>query len=184
VIGDDVYPVLATAVAVIGTFTVLNLLLCFAIIRRLRAAEAAAIWTPREEDMPEPGTIVGPLSVTTVDGDRLTEHDLDGEDVLVGIVQAGCAPCGAFVDRVERGTVRLPLGAVLFVARSEVADPEPYVRRLRTHARVVITSVESPELRAFGSVPGFPTFLRLRDGAIAAADHRVERVLRPVGVTT
>lgn len=171
------YATLTAAIVLIGTMTVLNLLLSFAIIRRLRAAEAAAIWTPRGEDMPEPGTRVGAFSVTTVDGARLTERDLADSDGLVGIVQAGCAPCGSFLERVERGEIRLPREAVLFVARSDLADHEPYVRRLRTHAQVVVTSVDSPELRAFGPVPAFPTFLRLTNGVIAAADHRVERVL-------
>lgn len=173
----NVITILVVSVAVVAALTVLNLLVCFAVIRRLRAVEEAQPGGAADA-MPAPGTVVSALAVTTTDGVAVGPEELAGEEAFVGVLSVGCPACETFAGEVGRGARSLPDGAVLLVAVSSEADARPIVDKLRTHASVAVVADDGPELAAFGGIDAFPTFMRLEHGVVVAADFRADRVLR------
>src|SRR4051794_3660234 len=87
---------LAAAVMVAIVCTVLNLVLTFGVIRKLREhdtliAGAASDHGHAEATAP-PGATVAAVSATTVDGRRVSSPSADGT-LLVGFFSPDCRPC-------------------------------------------------------------------------------------------
>jgi hypothetical protein len=173
-----VYSILVAGLVSVSAVAMLNLVLSFAIIRRLRVADGARAGgaQPDDDDMPLPGTVVGAFTVATVDGDELTEQALATGATFVALVQPGCPACGTFADALDRRDVHLPEGSIVLVAPGHGADTEPFARRLSAHARVGLL-VKENDLLAFGAVNALPAYLRIEHGVVAAADHRASRLL-------
>jgi hypothetical protein len=166
---------LAAGVVVLAVLTVLNLTLCLAVIRRLRAAEESAVTTSLTDDMPAPGTVVTGLTATTTTGDVIGPDDLAHEETFVGVLSVGCPSCETFAADLEGGHRSLPENAVLIVTGD---NPEPMVERVGARARVIVAADDGPELDAFGGISAFPTFMRLERGVVVAAHFRADAVLR------
>jgi hypothetical protein len=174
----DVIATLSASVVVLTALTVLNLVLCLAVIRRLRAAEESAASASLSEGMPAPGTVVSGLTATTTNGVVIGPDDLAHEENFVGVLSVGCPSCETFAAEVDRGRRSLPEHALLIIAAGAGDDPGQMAVRLSSRARVIVTADDGPELSAFGGISTFPTFMRLERGVVVASHFRADAVLR------
>jgi len=154
---------LVAVVTLIGVLTVLNLLLTFGVIRRLRehtdllargAAPAASMDAP---DMPV-GLQVAEFDGTTTEGEPVGREMLAG-DTFVGFVSPGCEPCGERMPELLETLRAWPGGrehamVVVFGRRKAAAE---YVEQLAPVAKVMVEAPNGPIAAAFG-VKGFPIF--------------------------
>ncbi len=106
--------ILAAVVAVVGVVATADLLLSFAVVRRLAALEApggrpgaAAL------DSPAAGDRVGEFRARLLDGGEFTRADLAGASVLVVFVMPGCEPCQTVLADLR--ALPEPLPAPLYV---------------------------------------------------------------------
>ncbi|MBF9133216.1 hypothetical protein I0C86_30270 [Plantactinospora sp. S1510] len=174
---------LSTAMVLFGLVATINLLFTFGVVRRLReqSAELAAL---RSGGLPDSaladaavthpvGVAVGHLDTAGVDGQRVTSTTL-GTRPLVGFFSPHCEPCKeqlpAFVAHAEaRPGGRDGVLAVVVGTDEETAE---VVARLRPVATVVTEPDQGPVQRAFG-VTGFPAFVLVEQGAVAASDFNL-----------
>jgi hypothetical protein len=158
--------VLTVAVVLLAAAVAGNLLLTFALIRRVRDLQNRSV-VPHDDGLPATGTPVGPFSLDRIDGGTLGTEDLATSDVLVGFFAAGCSPCTAVVADLldDPPTER-------FVALVDSGEPEPTTElatRLSAIAdEVAVVPWDSTAPAAFGQ-EGFPALLRVRDGVIVEA---------------
>jgi thiol-disulfide isomerase/thioredoxin len=168
--------VLTVGVIIAVALTILNLLVSFAIIRRLRGVESrggdhAHQGDALTDDLPAVGTRVGAFSVPTVDGDQLDDQTLAGEPVLAAFLSPTCSPCkdlvAALAARPDPDLAR----TILFVDGDE--DAKEFAESLRVHGRVALVDSQGPVGVAFGGVEMFPIVLTVERGVITAADIRL-----------
>ena len=172
----NVIVTLGASVVALAVLTVINLLLCLAVVRRLRAVEES-IRASGPPDTPAPGTVISGFTATTTSGAVLSSEDLGRNESFVGVLSVGCPACEEFAAELNRGIRSLPEHAVLFVAAGADVDPGPMVRQLGTRAAVVVTAEDGPELSAFGRITAFPTFMRIERGVVAASHVRADAIL-------
>lgn len=159
---------LTAAVVLVGALGVLNLLLTFGVVRRLRADTGMTAQPRFEAPMASVGTSVRGGGV-----------DWSGE-ALVGFFAPGCAPCEEqvpeFVEHAPRWERAV---AVVFDPAGEGAE---HVRELGRVARVVIESDTGDALQKAFQVKGFPGFCVVRDGVVVSVGGRIadltEQVMR------
>ncbi|MGW4891990.1 hypothetical protein ACWEQL_06935 [Kitasatospora sp. NPDC004240] len=161
---------------VLGIATAANLVLTFAVIRRLRALEEGGTGAPAA--LPAVGTPVGEFSAVTISGQEVTRADVTAGDAFAGFVMVGCTPCGALLESLAAGAATGSDDPLFFV----VGDPEnPETRRMTATlapvGRVAVVAEKSPATAAFGHISAFPTLLRIEDGLIAAAGHDLDEVV-------
>ena len=177
--------VLTAGVALALVLTVLNLVLTFAVVRKMRdgAGSGLSAHTPHP-GLPRLGTPVGEFTAQTVDGAELTDQDLRGERSLIVFVSPSCAPCKDVVaELTEAGRApTIPLHA--FVAGDEDADTSAVVAALRPHGTVTVITAGHAAARAFGGVDGYPALMLVTDGVIAAAGRRLDEVREPAAVVS
>jgi hypothetical protein len=162
---------LAAAVTLVGIVATVDLLLTVGVVRRLRehTAELAALRRPGQEAALPVGSPVGAFATASVAG-RPVGPDTLGGRTLVGFFSPGCTPC---TERLP-GFVAYAAGraggpdAVLAVVAGEPAEAAETVEALRRVATVVVEPDDGPLQRAFG-VSGFPAFVLVEDGVIAAS---------------
>lgn len=162
-----------SVVAVLAAATVLNLVLCLAVIRKLRTAPAGAA---EDRHLPVVGTPIGEYAVTGDDA-VLRRADLPATAV-VGFFSASCAPCGTTIARIAAGEHDLPPGERLWFVVADAGDPVAVtmVASLSGTGRVARLDGADPALRAFGGITGYPTLLEVRDGTIHAATHDLDEL--------
>ncbi|MEH1166573.1 hypothetical protein V6V47_14430 [Micromonospora sp. CPCC 205539] len=169
---------LLACVVVLAAITILNLTLCFAIIRSLRGATPHE--DPPELDLPAIGTRIGDFLARDIDGATASTSDLAGQSTVVGFVMPGCGPCRNLVDAARDG--RFPSGtSALFFVRAGIpaTDEAQYlVDNLRSVARVVVMSGDLDEAvnGAFGGITGYPTLLRVDDGVVTSVGREFDAV--------
>ncbi|WP_405358874.1 hypothetical protein OG535_05965 [Kitasatospora sp. NBC_00085] len=161
---------------VLGIATAANLVLTFAVIRRLRTLEEGGPGAP--DALPAVGTAVGEFSAVTTFGEELTVADVASGDAFAGFVMVGCTPCGTLIDSLAGGAATGADDPLFFV----IGDPEsPETRRMTAAlgavGRVAVVAEKSSATAAFGQVGAFPTLLRLKDGVITAAGHELADVV-------
>jgi hypothetical protein len=169
---------LTASVMVLAVLTVLNLILCLAVIRRMRATEESAAVASLSGDMPAPGTVVTGLAATTTAGDLIGPDDLAHEETFVAVLSVGCPSCETFVAELGRRRRSLPEHALLIVTAGAGQDAGPMAGRLSSRAPVIIAGDDDPVLDAFGGISTFPTFMRLERGVVVASHFRADAVLR------
>jgi thiol-disulfide isomerase/thioredoxin len=171
----------ATALAAVAAIlTLLNLLLTFGVIRRLREhserlSRMAAGALPGDPVI-QPGSAIGTFAAVTLDGEAVA-HDRMGGETLVGFFSPTCQPCKAMLPKFIEHARRFPGGrdAVLAVVvgqevvvgqGTEVGD---YVARLAPHARIVVESHDGAVATAF-EVAGLPAMCLVDgDGTVIAS---------------
>jgi thiol-disulfide isomerase/thioredoxin len=122
-----------------------------------------------------PATLTGvsalpDVTITDLEGRRLSRADLDGRVVLVELWATWCPPCRGTLRWV--GDLKKRWGDRLAVVAIAVESEEPKVRRLAGELNLPLTWVlGTPDLvRAFGDVSAVPTLLLFdRTGRSAAA---------------
>jgi thiol-disulfide isomerase/thioredoxin len=173
-------PYLAGGVAVAIALTVVNLLLTFGVIRRLRTHTELLSARAVPEVMVGVGESPGDFSAGAVDGEVVSRASLVGEQ-LVGFFSPGCGPCVEMVPRfAERAAVVGRAHAVAVVV-GDAGDAAEFVAVLEPVARVVLEPGpgEGTLSGAFG-VKGFPAVCVL-DGekVVTASGSSVLGVAEP-----
>ena len=172
--------------AVLVPTAVFNLLLSFAVIRRLRAVERErpAAAKPRAKSLPGVGTTVGAFRKSAVDGSVLTADDFHNRTWYVGFLLVGCTLCKEQVAALRSDPRFAPDRTVLFVA-SRNADTDgkrQLVESVQDLGRVAPITPADPVLAAFGGVNVYPTLLRIESGRIAVAGTKVGEVAAAAAV--
>ncbi|GAA2808843.1 hypothetical protein RMN57_06535 [Kitasatospora sp. CM 4170] len=162
---------------VLGIATAANLVLTFAVIRRLRTLEEGG-GTGAPDALPAVGTAVGEFTAVTTSGEEVSAADVAAGDAFAGFVMVGCTPCGTLIESLAGGAATGAADPLFFV----VGDPEsPETRRMTAAlgpvGRVAVVAERSAATAAFGQVSAFPTLLRIKDGVIAAAGHELGDVV-------
>ena len=161
-------PFVVAALVLIGAVALLDLLLTFAVIRRLKtyepAAEGQPASGPRPETIPE-GLAVADFTAATVDGSTLTWSAGDHDDMLFGFFSTSCSSCWRKVPEFigTAGFRQLGRQQVVAVVVGDAAEVPDSVAALRQIGRVVVEELGGPVASAFGGVNGFPRFV-LTDG--------------------
>lgn len=169
--------VLAVGGAVLAVLVVLNLVLTFALIGRLRTLqETVANQVPaRDPALPKPGDEVGRFETTTSEGEPLTDNTLREGTTLVGFFTPGCRPCANVRKLLLASPPSIPLLA--FVEGSP-EDPEALAlgTSLSQVARVAYLTEGDPVTQAIKQA-GYPTLVLVERGVVAASGHYLHEVL-------
>jgi hypothetical protein len=165
-------PVLIAAVVIVGLLCLLDLLLTFGVIRRLRehtemlrtrqVTSGPSVIALASGQTPEPFTIVAEDGAVITGPAGLR---------LAGFFSSTCSACpgrvAPFIEYVRAN--QIPRDDVLATALVAAdAAPPPYLDQLAEVARVSLQPEDSQVIRAFG-VSGYPAFCLLdADGAVVA----------------
>ncbi len=156
------------------------LALALALAQRVRTlAEAFASGNVKDQDLPRRGDRVGTFRVTTLAGEQLSQASLAQGESLVGYFTAGCSTCDTVRAELREQPPRLPLLAVVVAHSDEPQDEQDaraVAQKLEALAKVAVVRPGAEVTRAFRDA-GFPTLVRVRDGAVTAAGHRISDVL-------
>jgi hypothetical protein len=162
----------------IGVLCLVNLILGFGIIRRLRAHEVTfrRLFGTQQPTSVSVGSRPHDFLATMLDGTLVSRDELSGP-ALVGFFQPGCGPCAEqtrpFLDLA--GEMRAGDSRVLaIVCGPNELEVREYARRFDADAMTFAETPDGPVATAFG-VSGFPTFVLLDPvGRVIAAEHRVD----------
>jgi thiol-disulfide isomerase/thioredoxin len=164
----------ATA-AVVGALALLNLLLTFGVIRRLRGHtdQLAKLANPHADTMLPAGAQVGQFATTTTHGEPVSTSLLAGR-TLVGFFSPGCPACEVLLPSFVEYATTMPGGRqqVLAVVAGGSDQAPAKVEALSRCARVVRADYDDAVIRAFG-VNAYPAVCMVEaDGTVtvAAAD--------------
>jgi hypothetical protein len=165
--------VLAAAVIFVGLLCFFDLLLSFAIIRKLRHTAPAGRPVPQLPGLAAQsgGRRIPPFTATTNSGTQLSLTDLAGHPAAFAFFGAECKPCRDHLDQFAdyaRGFPGGPSHIAVIIAGSADAGAD-IAGALQDLAQIVIEPDFGPVATAF-SVDAFPTFVTLDpDGWIDAA---------------
>ncbi|WP_328329877.1 hypothetical protein OHA70_07255 [Kribbella sp. NBC_00382] len=172
--------VLSAAVVLVGLIGLLNLVLSFGIIRRLRAQatdQHAHSSRPKPTIRPttlEDGERVVAVDAVTIDG-RTVELPFAGPS-FVGFFSATCSSCKEQLIPFVVTAERQPAGVqVLAVVGGTDEEAAPYLAELlsgRSEVLIVREQEDGPIQKAFG-IMGFPAFTILDDGVLHGSDFQV-----------
>ncbi len=177
--------ILIAAVAVVGVLCVLDLLMTFGVLRRLREHTELIKQAGAPRDVPVTGLLEGeppaPFVVDTTDGGRVS-----GAQGLrmVAFFSSSCSVCP---ERVEPflsylGAHHLAREDVLAVVIGSEQEPPGYLGQLAEAARVSVAGDDNVVMGAF-KVFGFPAFCLLGvDGTVQAASYDPDALPMPVAV--
>lgn len=178
----DVMVVLTAAVVVVGVLCLLDLLLTFGVIRRLREHTELLSVRPGA-DLPVIGVNVGeaPAAFTGLGTDGAALSGPAGLR-MVAFFSSFCSICPkrvpVFLDYLRANQVRRD--DVLAVVVGPADEPVPYLDRL-AEAALVCTEPEDGALARAFKVEGFPAFCLLdTDGAVLATSYDPAVLPEPV----
>jgi len=165
---------LTALIVVVGIVCVLNLVLVFGVIRRLKEHDQALARLPHGAGAPAasmraPGSEVGEFTAVSTDDVPVTKETLHAE-TMVGFFSVSCAPCVENAPKFAEHAAGVPGGrdSVLTVVVADGDDdPSEMVRVLGDTARVVVEGYDGPIATAF-SVTAFPTYAVVAAGRITA----------------
>jgi thiol-disulfide isomerase/thioredoxin len=152
---------LIAVAGLVGVLALLNLLLTFGVIRRLREHEdllargagpgGAAPSLPVNQRIAD-------FDGSTTDGEAVARELLAG-DTLVGFLTPGCGPCQKRLPELVETARVWPGGRrdTFMVVVGERADAVEYIQALASVAKVVVEAPNGPIAAAFG-VAAFPIF--------------------------
>ena len=166
--------------AIVAVVAVLNLMLNFALIGRLRTLQETATAqgaTAVDRLLPRPGRRIGPFEVSTTRGDRITHDSLRDEAMLVGFFITGCTTCEGIRAELLAEPPSLPLLTFIH-SNGDAAAARQIGDALDPVARVAYFDDRNDTVgEAFGTVR-YPTLLRVERGVVAASGRRLEDVLQ------
>ena len=177
---------LTAAVVIVGVLCVLNLLLVYGVVRRLR--EHAELLSQRSLGTPDliigAGLTVGSFAATTVEGDVLAAVDL-APGTIVGFFSPGCGACVDALPRFAEVAATHPGGPdrVLAVVIGPEEKSREQVAALALVARVVAAE-RGHEIEAAFQVRGYPAFAVIGDGGLVAASGGVGALTAAAGAVT
>src|SRR5262245_45032584 len=114
--------VLLGAVIVLAAMACANMLVTFAVIRRIAAIEASGAPDAASLALPEPGTRIGEFSTTMLTGRQYGHEDLAGRTVIAVFVSPSCSPCQEVIAALRAPLAPKDATYLVFVAGS-AGDP-------------------------------------------------------------
>jgi thiol-disulfide isomerase/thioredoxin len=172
-LGADV-EILAAGVVIVGVIAVLNLLLTFGVIRRLREhTDLLASGAGASRGVPTMigvGESIAPFRTTGVDG-SLVSSDRFGGPTLVGVFAPGCEACEEKLPVFVKHASSFPGGrenVLALVVASDDVEAAPYVDVLVDVAVIVQESQNGPISEAL-SITGYPVFAYMEGGVVRAS---------------
>lgn len=177
-------PFLTAAVILVGALCVLDLLLTFGVIRRLRE-QNETLRTMREQqagaepDIALPaGSTVGEFAATATSGEQLSNAYFDGREALVGFFSPGCEPCKERMPQFIEYATRFE-GRVIAIAADGFGETADLVVRLGEVAEVVVEPEGGSLHKAFGAT-GYPALcLVAGDGTVLASGWEMSALPAP-----
>lgn len=165
---------LIAAVALVAALCLLDLVLTFGVIRRLRAMSTAVTLDEDGNELaPRAGDPVADFAGTTTEGEVVSRDSVTG--ALVAFLSPNCKPCKASLPELLRVA---EAGPVVAVVVGDSADMTDMIGKLSPVARVLTEEPFGPVSTAF-AVRSFPTFRKVGpDGTLAAAGLDVTHVAR------
>lgn len=178
-------PFIVAAVVLVGALCAVDLLLTFAVLRRLRehTGELARLADGHSASGPDLSHVVGQdlpdFSATSVAGALVSREVVAGSVELVGFFVPGCGPCHAqapvFADRARD----LPVGRTLAVVAGTGPDADDLVKLFSEVTEVLLDPAGSDLIKGLG-IGVFPTFARLgADGAVVDAAVSIDGLKEP-----
>ncbi|MFJ6195513.1 TlpA family protein disulfide reductase [Micromonospora sp. NPDC092111] len=176
--------ILIAAVALVGLLCLLDLVLTFGVVKRLREHTALLAEVVPPSPAVKVGQEVGTFEAVTVTGEPVTTDRL-GSGTLVAFFSPTCGPCKDKLPKFVAHTRGLPAGqeAPLAVVIGDAEQAGDFLAELSPVARVVVERGDGAVSSAFG-VRAYPTLLRVdRDdaGRLVVGANQVE-VDRPAAV--
>ncbi len=179
-------PVLTAAVVLIGVTCLMNLLLTYGVIRRLRR-HSLLLSGPDAAGAPvaAAGSVLGDFAATATDGTPVARSAFT-EPTLVGFFSPGCRPCEELIPRFEavvqgRAAVQEGVEVRRFLAVvSSGAREEAYIARLAALVPVV-SGPEAAKVEKAFDVRGFPAVCVVGAGGVIMASG-VQLLPQPVHV--
>ena len=156
---------LFAAVAIVGILCVLNLVLTFGVIRRLR--EDTARLAAEHRFAIEVGRRPAEFTARTIDGEEVSlKHP-----ALVGFFAAGCEPCTAQIEPFVVQAAKLPDGAaqVLVVIDGTTETAQDYITALSPVAQIVLEVGNNGPVKSAFELTGFPSVFLLDDDGVVVA---------------
>ncbi|GAA0910188.1 TlpA family protein disulfide reductase [Virgisporangium aurantiacum] len=163
-----------------GLLGLLNLVLTYGVIRRLRQHDTALAERPGggpDADVMAPaGSPLGTFTATTVDGSVVSAGELAGP-TAVGFFSTGCAPCVERLPEFLRYAATFPGGRdnVLVVVVTERADEarDTFVAQATAVANVVVEPHDGPVGTAL-RVRGYPALAVVDDGSVVSSGSELD----------
>ncbi|HEX6356431.1 TlpA disulfide reductase family protein [Actinophytocola sp.] len=170
-------PYLAAGTVLVGLLGLVNLVLTFGVIRRLRDVGFSASALARKP-MLSAGEPVGEFEIVTTDGTPISRDSLGG-DTVVGFFSTGCAPCEQLLPAFLQYAAAMPGGrervlAVVVGPEGDVVEP---VARLAPVSRVVVEDITGGPLSSAFGVLGYPSVCVVDGAGRVAASGSELRVL-------
>jgi hypothetical protein len=176
--------ILTAAVVIVGVVAVLNLLLTFGVIRRLREHnDLLADGAGASRGVPTllgVGESIAPFTGTAVDGSVVS---LDGlaDLTLVGVFAPGCEACEGKLPVFVSQAGSFPGGrqnVLALVIASDDDSAAPYVDTLAEVAVVVREDSHGPVSAALG-ITGYPSFAHVAGGVLRSSALDPRRLPAP-----
>jgi hypothetical protein len=178
-----VMAILIAAVALVGVLCLLDLLLTFGVIRRLR--EHTALLSGRGGQPPvlglAKGKAPGAFSAVTASGEVVTDA---AKLRMVAFFSSSCSACPERVPPFAEyaSSHRLERDSVLAVIQDGAAEPVPYLDQIAGVALVCMEPVDGEVAKAF-EVNGYPLFFLLdADGAVVDSGFDPAMLPEPAAV--
>ncbi|MEV0403892.1 TlpA disulfide reductase family protein [Actinoallomurus sp. NPDC050550] len=176
-------PYVVAALIILAVVCLLNLLLTYGIIRRLRAQSGGH--DPAEDLMLPANAVVPEFTARTTTGDTVSRSTVSGG--VIAFFSPGCGACEVqlprFVDlaRTLAGDEDRPVLAVLHGDEEETRE---HLAALTQVTDVVVEQTDGPIGTAF-DVSGYPTFALIdTDGKITASSFAVNRLPLPAATAS
>lgn len=165
---------LTAAVVVLGLGLAFNLLLTFAILRRLRTMDTAGR-PETDSHRPAIGTPVGRFDAVSEDGYRLTDEDLSQGVTRFAFVMPECSSCEGLLRALRPGALRDR--SLLVVIAEEAEHPAAIAMRrvIPDDLRVFFAPLGSPMCEAF-QMAVFPSVVEVAGGRIIAIADTIAAV--------
>lgn len=175
--------ILIAAVALVGALCLLDLLLTFGVIRRLR--EHTGLLSAQGSTVPvlglEAGKSPGAFSAVTTAGETVTDA---AQLRLVAFLSSSCSACPERVPSLVAylSNYRLGRDSVLAVIQDAHDEPVPYLDQLAEVALVCLEPAGGKVSTAF-QVNGYPLFFLLdADGVVARSTYDPTMLPAPAAV--
>jgi thiol-disulfide isomerase/thioredoxin len=173
----------------VGLLCAVDLLLTFAVLRRLREHSGKLARLPDYDDRlvgVDQDRLLGlklpEFSTETVQGTVVSRESVTGSLELLGFFRPGCSPCNEQAPRFLDEARALGEGKALALVDGSGSDTDDLVQMFNGVVDVVLDPA-SGEVRRELNIGAFPTFLRLdAGGAIVDAAVSMEELRSPVNV--
>ncbi|WP_052685104.1 MauE/DoxX family redox-associated membrane protein [Lentzea aerocolonigenes] len=163
---EEPLTLLTIAVVLLAVVVVAHGLFTYGLVARVRELQERS-GPVRNQNLPQPGTVIPSFSVADTGGELFTEADLDGP-VQVGFFSVGCGPCRSLTDALLADP---PAARFVSLVDGDPSDPEATARlveKVSGLGRVAVIGTDDPVLSAFG-VMAFPTLIYTHGGVVTAS---------------